>query len=91
MQIQPITAFRINTNYKSKNFKKYDEPQIQPNFKGINGFLKGGAVGAGITAAGVTLVAGIAALPLFLGYIAINGAIAGATGHLIEKQNSDKE
>ena len=95
MQIQPITTYRFNTNYKVKTLnhseKSADKVTQQPNFKGIKGFFKGGAVGAGATAAGVALIAGAAALPLFAAYIALNGAIAATAGHLIENQNRDKK
>ena len=64
-----------------------NQPENQPNFKGIKGLFKGIAVGAGVTAGGVAAIAGVAALPVFLTYIAVNGAIAGAAGHLIEGQN----
>ena len=82
MQIQPISIYSTDCR---KNIVSN-----QTNFKGIKGFLKGGAIGAGATAAGVTLIAGAAALPLFLGYIALNGVITGATGHIIESKNKDK-
>ena len=88
MRIQPITNYSTVRNYKVKTSKK-EEPINQPNFKGIKGFLTGGAIGSGLTAAGVTLIAGTAALPVFLGYIAVNGAIAAVSGHLI--QNDSKK
>ena len=85
MRIQPITV--RTSQYYNRTKKVNAEPEKQPNFKGIKGFLKGGTVGAGITAAGVALIAGVAALPVFASYIVINGALAAASGHLIENQN----
>ena len=94
MKIQPITTYRANNIYVNKTVRKADEPvnqpDNQPTFKGIKGLLKGIAVGAGVTAGGVAMIAGAAALPIFATYIAINGAIAGACGHMIEDQNKDK-
>lgn len=94
MKIQPITMYRSNNVYTNRNVRRVDEPVSQPinqpSFKGFKGLLKGIAVGAGVTAAGVAMIAGAAALPLFASYIAVNGAIAGATGHLIESQNKDE-
>ena len=91
MQIQPITSYRFNANQKLRTVKVSAEPtepqSNQPNFKGLKGLLKGAATGAGVTAGGVALIAGVAALPIFLGYIAVNGAIAAAAGHFIEQQN----
>ena len=97
MKIQPITTYRANKIYTNRNIRKADEPvnqpENQPNFKGIKGLMKGVAAGAGLTAGGVALIAGVAALPVFLSYIVVNGAIAGAAGHMIESQNkkADKE
>ena len=94
MKIQGVNITGVNNKRVScKSYKnKLDvPPENQPTFKGIKGLLKGGAIGAGATAAGVTLLAGVAALPLFLGYVAVNGAIAAATGHLIESQNKDNK
>ena len=91
MQIQPISAYRFNTNHQLRTVKVKEEPvgtqSDQPSFKGLKGFLKGGTVGAGATAAGVTLIAGAAAIPLFAAYIVLNGAIAATAGHFIENQN----
>lgn len=89
MQIQPITAYSSN-KYYTKKIHKSEEPDIQPNFKGLKGFLAGGAVGAGLTAAGVILTAGAGALPMFMGYIALNGGISAVSGHLIQNQNKNK-
>ena len=91
MKIQPITTYRANNFYANKNVRKADEPvnqpENQPNFKGIKGLFKGIAVGAGVTAGGVALIAGVTAIPVFLTYIAANSVIAGATGHMIENRN----
>ncbi len=93
MKIQPITAYRQSNIYTKQVRRKTDEPQPenQPNFKGIKGLLKGVSVGAGVTAGGVALIAGAAAVPLFLSYIAVNGLIAGACGHMIEDQNKESK
>lgn len=93
MQIQPITAYRSANVYKKQITRKTDEPQPdnQPNFKGIKGLLKGVSAGAGVTAGGVALIAGVAAVPLFLSYIAVNGIIAGAAGHMIEKHSKENK
>ena len=91
MKIQPITVYHTNSIYGKKSIRKTEEPIEQPNFKGLKGILKGVTVGAGATAAGVAAIAGVAALPLFLSYIAVNGAIAGACGHLIENQNKNSD
>ena len=95
MQIQPITAYRLSGIYTNKNIRKEEEPvnqsENQPSFKGIKGILKGAAVGAGITAGGVALIAGAAAVPIFLSYIAINGAISAGIGHMIEDQHKKED
>ena len=90
MRIQPITNYRSNV-YSNKNVKRADEPVNQPNFQGMKGLLKGVVVGAGSTAAGVAMIAGAAALPVFLSYIAVNGAIAGFCGHMIENRNKENK
>lgn len=90
MKIQPITTYSINKNCKPKTYTKKEEPITQPSFKGIKGFLTGGAIGAGLTASGVTLIAGVGALPIFLGYIALNGAIGAVSGHLAQNQYKTK-
>jgi len=90
MQIQPITAYRLSGVNTGKKIRKAEEPvnqpENQPSFKGIKGLLKGAAAGAGITAGGVALIAGAAAVPVFLSYIVINGAISAGIGHMIEDQ-----
>ena len=97
MKIQPIATYRSNSIYANRIMRKAEEPvnkpENQPAFKGLKGVLKGIAVGAGVTAGGVAAIAGLAALPVFLSYIAVNGAIAGAAGHFIEGENKkdDKE
>ena len=87
----PTVVNNKRVSCKPSNHRLDVPPENQPTFKGIKGILKGGAIGAGVTAAGVTLVAGVAALPLFLGYVAVNGVIAATTGHLIESQNKDNK
>ena len=87
MQIQPISISLPNSNLRLKKQKQNNEPLLQPNFKGLKGMLTGGAVGAGLTAGGVAIIAGAAALPLFVGYIAVNGAVSALTGHFIENKN----
>jgi len=87
MQIQPIKPYSTKFNQKAR-VSKADEPINQPNFKGIKGTLIGGSLGAGLTAAGVALIAGTIALPVFAGYIAVNGAISALSGHLAEKKYS---
>ena len=58
-----------------------------PSFHGWKGFIKGAAIGAGVTAAGVAAIGGAALLPVFGVYYLVNGAIAGGAGALIENQN----
>jgi hypothetical protein len=88
MQIQPITTHsQYAPYYRLKSEKSLGLQSNQPNFKGVKGLIKGAATGAGITAAGVALIAGPVAVPLFAGYIAVNGAIAALAGHFIENQN----
>ena len=97
MKIQPLTTYHSSNIYLNKHIRKADEPvnqpESQPSFKGMKGVLKGFATGAGITAGGVALIAGVAALPVFLTFIAVNGVIAGAAGHLIEgdSKKTDKK
>lgn len=85
MQIQPITSYSLNKSYKQRTLRASEKPNTEPSFKGVKGFLTGGAIGAGVTAAGVALIAGTVALPVFAGYIAVNGAISALVGHLAQK------
>ena len=88
MQIQPITFYSTNRNQTSG--LRLKSAQSQPNFKGIKGILTGGAVGAGATAVGVALTAGLAAIPLFIGYVAVNGVVSAAAGHLIQNNIEER-
>lgn len=90
MQIQPIKPYMVNNNCKPR-CEKWDVSYKEPNFRGFKGFLTGGAIGSGLTAAGVALIAGTAALPAFLGYIVINGALAAYSGHMIQNEVNKKD
>ena len=86
MKIQPISCSPTTVkNYIRKN-EKPDTEITQPSFKGKKGTLWGTAAGGGLTALGVTAVAGPAALPIFATYVAINGILGAVAGHLVEKK-----
>ena len=84
MRIQPIASNYMVNHCNVK--RKQDEPVNQPNFKGLKGFLTGGAIGSGLTAGGIALIAGTTVLPAFLGYIIVNGTLSAVSGHLIQNK-----
>ena len=85
MHIQPITSYRMNASCLNRT-KSKNTPINQPNFKGIKGFVKGGAAGGGIVAFCVAFFAGIGAVPTFMPYIILNGILGACTGHTLEKK-----
>ena len=90
MYIQPINNVNLARTNHLRKLSQNPEPVEQPNFKGFKGFMKGTAVGAGLTAGGVALVGGLALVPIFVPYIVINGILGGASGHMIEGEAKKK-
>lgn len=91
MRIQPITSYCTRTASASKILQSKQEPNNQPNFKGVKGFIKGGAAGAGITAFGVAFIAGLGAVPAFIPYVVLNGILGACSGGMLEKHLTEDE
>ena len=91
MRIYSINSYNHNFNTtKFQKIKRQDTPVEQPSFKGLKGLLWGGGLGAGATAAGVAALLGPVGWTVFGAYIALNGAVGAAAGHLAEKSLKDK-
>lgn len=89
MYIQPISSRHIKSYTGLKKAKQIEKPVYQSDFKGIKGFIKGEAAGAGITAFGVAFVGGIGAVPAFIPYVILNSILGAFSGGMLEENNKE--